>query len=446
MTALDTPITTTDRFTQLHQQLQQRLGGAAESWLPKLRTQGLAHFHRQGWPTGDHEAWRYTNLKELVQTPWQPAANTTIGSPTHAQIKALRLPGVWSAVLVFVDGRYQPGLSTINQLPKGVIVTGLAQAIERHPELVQAHLGRLATGEDDALAALNTAMIEDGAFVHVSKSVTLAQPVLLLFVAGDAGEVLSATHPRNLIVVEDDGNAVVVEHYVSLSAQRTFSNGLTEAIVGDRAHLDHYVIEEENQQTFSICALYSKQGVDSKFASHTALLGGQLVRNDVHVALAGDRAWSLLNGLFIPTGGQHMDNHMRVVHDCLHGDSRQFYKGVLNDQATGVFTGRIVVREGAQKTDAKQTNRNLLLSDKARITTRPQLEIYADDVKCTHGATTGQLDEQALFYLQARGLPTDQARAMLIHAFAQESLERMELATVREYLTQRLLEKLEQHR
>ena len=446
MTALDTPIITTDRFTTQHQVLQARQVGQARPWLNRLREEGLAHFHRQGWPDGDHEAWRYTNLKELVQTPWQPAGNTADSTLTHAQIKALRLAGEWSAMLVFVDGRYQPGLSTINELPKGAIVTSLAQATERHAELVEANLGKLATGQDDALAALNTAMVEDGAFVYIPKQTSLAQPVLLLFIAGESVEGLTATHPRNLIVVEEEGRAAVVEQYISLSSQRSFSNALTEAIVADRADLSHYVIEEDNTNTFSICALYSKQGVDSKFASHTALLGGKLVRNDVHVELAGDRAWSLLNGLFIPTGGQHMDNHMRVVHDCLHGDSRQFYKGILNDQATGVFTGRIVVKEGAQKTDAKQTNRNLLLSDKARITTRPQLEIYADDVKCTHGATTGQLDEQASFYLQARGIPTDQARAMLIHAFAQESLERMELSNVREYLTGRLLQKLERQK
>ncbi|NJL31269.1 MAG: Fe-S cluster assembly protein SufD [Phycisphaerales bacterium] len=357
-------------------------------------------------------------------------------------MQALQLHGDWAAVLVIEDGRYREELSMINALPEGVIITSLAHAIERHPALVEKYLGKLATGEDDALAALNTAMIEDGAFIYLPSSVTLHQPVLVLYLAADAGENHPASHPRNLIIVEQASRAVVVEHYATLTQGIYFSNALTEVFVADRADLAHYVIEEDSPFAFCVAALHSKQGVDSRFASHTALLGGQLVRNDVHVELAGDRAWSLLNGLYIPSGTQHMDNHMRVIHAREHGDSRQFYKGVLRDQATGVFTGRIVVKEGAQKTDAKQTNRNLLLSDKARITTRPQLEIYADDVKCTHGATTGQLDQQALFYLQARGIPTDEARAMLIHAFAQESLERMELDVVREYLSQRLMGKL----
>ena len=442
MTTLDTPILESDGFAKAYQTLQQTPAGATPDWLRKLRQQGWTYFEQLGWPTSDHEEWRYTSIKSLTQISWESVSCDRPHTLTREKLEALQLPGSWAAILVFEDGVFRPEFSELQALPQGVTVKPLAHAVAHHPDLVQKHLGKLASGQEDALAALNTALITDGAFVWIPRNLVVERPILVLCLAGDSGEARYAAHLRHLIIVEDSGSATMVEHYAALTPQRSFSNTLTEAFVGNQASLTHYAIEEESLAACCVAALHSRQGRDSRFASHTALLGGQLVRNDVHVELAGDRAWSLLNGLFVPSGTQHMDNHMRVVHACEHGDSRQFYKGVLNDQATGVFTGRIVVREGAQKTDAKQTNRNLLLSDKARITARPQLEIYADDVKCTHGATTGQLDENALFYLQARGIPTDQARAMLIDAFAQESLERMELPEIREYLGKKLREKL----
>jgi Fe-S cluster assembly protein SufD len=225
-----------------------------------------------------------------------------------------------------------------------------------------------------------------------------------------------------------------VEDYVSLGAEVYFSNVVTEAVVGQNSVLSHYMIEQESKQAFNVSTLRVEQGRSSNVASHTVLLGGALVRNNVHPVLAGEGSECLINGLFMGTGRQHMDNFMRVEHASPHCDSRQFYQGILDGRSHGVFSGRIIVHKDAQKTDAKQTNNNLLLSQEAQIDTKPQLEIYADDVKCTHGATIGQIDEDAIFYLRSRGIAEDAARAMLLFGFANESLERMKIESIRQHL------------
>jgi len=255
----------------------------------------------------------------------------------------------------------------------------------------------------------------------------------LLYVStGNAGPQM--VHPRNLIIVEEDSQATVVEDYVSFNSGIFFSNIVTELVAGDAAVVSHYMIEREDQQACNVSTLRIQQGRSTNVASHAVLLGGALVRNNVHPVLAGEGADCLINGLFIGNHRQHMDNYMKVEHASPHCGSRQFYNGILDDYARGVFHGRIIVHKDAQKTDAKQTNRNLLLSDNAQIDTKPQLEIYADDVKCTHGATIGQMSEEALFYMRSRGVEEKAARALLLFAFANESLDRMKPGPVREFL------------
>jgi Fe-S cluster assembly protein SufD len=258
-------------------------------------------------------------------------------------------------------------------------------------------------------------------------------PISLLFISVLGGEP-SMAHPRNLIVAEENSQASIVEDYISLGSGVFFSNAVTELIAGDNAVISHYLIEREDSKSLNVSTLFTRQGRSSNVASHSVLLGGALVRNSVHPVLAGEGAECLINGLFIGKGRQHLDNYMLVEHASPHCSSRQFYNGILDDHAHGVFHGRIVVQKDAQKTDAKQTNRNLLLSDNAQIDTKPQLEIYADDVKCTHGATIGQVEEQALFYLRSRGIDEASARGLLLYAFASECLDRMSCAPVREYL------------
>ena len=255
----------------------------------------------------------------------------------------------------------------------------------------------------DAFSALNTAFAEDGSYVHLRRGVALEAPIHLLFVS-TARDVPTMVHPRNLIVAEDQSQATIVEEYASLGVSVVLCNSVTELIAGGNTTISHYMIEGEHTEAFNVSTLRIQQGRSANVASHSLLLGGGLVRNNVHPVLAGEGGECLINGLFVGAGRQHLDNYMHVEHASPHCSSRQFYNGILDGHAHGVFHGRIVVHKDAQKTDAKQTNRNLLLSDDAQIDTKPQLEIYADDVKCTHGATIGQIEDNALFYLRSRGI------------------------------------------
>jgi Fe-S cluster assembly protein SufD len=309
----------------------------------------------------------------------------------------------------------------------------VAEEISADSSEVKSHLGRYLNIQRDAFAALNTAFAEDGAYVHVRRGVVLTDPIYLLFIS-TASDKPVMTHPRNLVVVGDEGQATIVEDYVSIGETPAFSNTATELVAGENAVVSHYMVEREHRQAFNISTLRIEQGRSANVSSHSVLLGGGLVRNNVHPVLDGEGGECMINGLFIGNGRQHLDNYMLVEHASPHCASRQFYNGILDDHARGVFHGRIIVHKDAQKTDAKQTNRNLLLSDDARIDTKPQLEIYADDVKCTHGATIGQIEENALFYLRSRGIDEISARKLLLLAFANECLDRMAPSIARDHV------------
>jgi len=299
--------------------------------------------------------------------------------------------------------------------------------------VLEQHMGRYLDIGRDAFCALNTAFAADGAYVHIRRGAVIEGAIHLLFVS-TVTDTPAMSHPRNLIVAEEDSQAAIIEDYVSLGSGVAFSNSATELVASDNAVLSHYRIGQEHRQTFNVSTLRIQQGRSANVASHSVLVGGALVRNNVHPVLAGEGSECLINGLFVGGGSQHIDNYMLVEHVSPHCGSRQFYNGILDDSAHGVFHGRIIVHKQAQKTDAKQTNRNLLLSDDARIDTKPQLEIYADDVKCTHGATIGQIEEDALFYLRARGIDEASARRLLLAAFAGECLERMKEGGIREHI------------
>lgn len=403
------------------------------SWLTPLREAALARFNELGVPTIRHEEWRFTNLAPLARVPFREATGQTSAlSPDDLAAAGIDLHG--AIRLVFIDGRLAPQFSRLAGLPAGVVVAPMSEALESHRGLIEPHLGGSVEAEQDAFAAMNTALMRDGAFVRIPRGVALDRPIILQSLAGSAEHPV-ATHPRNLILIEDSAQATVIEDYASLREGAVyFTNALTEMVLGAGARAHHYFLERESRGAFSISTLRARQQRGSSLDSHSVLLGGTLVRNNVHLTLEGEGCESLLNGLFIPGDGQHMDNHMRANHMKPRCNSRQYYKGVLDGTGRGVFSGRIYVAEDAQKTDAIQRNSNLLLSPDAQIDTKPQLEIYADDVRCTHGATIGQLDPDSLFYLKARGLSDSAARAMLIYAFASESLERMPLEALRERL------------
>ena len=410
------------------------------AWLRDLREAAFSRFCSVGFPTLRDEDWRFTSLAPLTRTPFRLARGSA-SQFTVSDLVHWRMEGA-AARLVFVDGRFEPNLSTWGALPKGVTVNGLAKEIASRPDAVAKHFGRYLDLERDPFCALNTAFAEDGAYIHVARGVVLDQPIHLLFVT-TPGPAPAMTHPRNLVVVEDEGQATVIEDYVSHGdATPAFSNAVTELVAGGNANVQHIMIEREHLQTSNFSTLRIEQARTANVASHSLLLGGALVRNNVHPVLHGEGGECLINGLFIGAGRQHLDNYMLVEHASPHCASRQFYNGILDEHAHGVFHGRIIVHKDAQKTDAKQTNRNLLLADDAQIDTKPQLEIYADDVKCTHGATIGQIEENALFYLRSRGIDEREARRLLLEAFAGECIERIKPGPAREYTEAVVLERL----
>ena len=418
-------------------------GRGGPEWLRPLREAAMARTVELGFPTARHEDWKYTNLSALVKKPFSPtAAGAEIA---EADLAPFVFRGRESARLVYVNGRYVPELSDSCSQPGGVIACSLADSLKFNRELVELHLAKHADYENDFFSALNTAFIEDGAFVYVPGGAVVEKPIHIIYVATRT-EAPIVTQPRNLIIVGDSADVGIVEEYVSMGGEEYFSNVVSEVVAGENAVVEHYRVERESMKAFNVGTVRVQQARNSNVACHGAFLGGGLVRNNVHLVLAGEGAECLINGLFMTAGRQHVDNFMRVEHASPHCDSRQFYNGILDDRSSGVFSGRIVVLEDAQKTDAKQTNRNLLLSDEATVDSKPQLEIYADDVKCTHGATIGQLDDDAIFYLRARGISEEMARTLLLFGFAAENLERMRLSYIRTYVEDLIKDKMPQGR
>lgn len=421
-----------DSYLEAFARFEGDAAGSNLAWLRSIRGSAMARFSELGFPTTHDEDWRFTNVSSIGESPFSLVRD---GAPelSVGTLAQFGLPDFASTRLVFVNGRYSPGLSRLGLLPRDVRIGSLAEAFSTDPDWLQEHLGRYADYQHDAFSALNTAFMQDGALVRIPPRTVIEEPIYLLHISAP-GDVPVVAHPRNLIVAGDETQATIVEDYVSLDGDVHFSNVVTEVVVGENSLLGHYRIERESEQTFHISTLRIEQGRASTVASHSLLLGGALVRNNVHPVLSGEGGDCLINGLFMGAGRQHLDNYMLVEHTAPHCTSRQFYNGILDDRSRGVFHGRIIVRKDAQKTNAKQTNRNLLLSEEAQIDTKPQLEIHADDVRCTHGATIGQLDEDAVFYLRSRGIPEASARDVLLVAFAGESLERMKEEPVRRHL------------
>ncbi len=402
------------------------------AWIRSLRRDAFARFCDVGFPTTKDEDWRFTSVAaisgESFSRPESDSARLT-----RQDVQPFVIPGA-ACVLVFVDGRFRAELSATELLPAGVTAGSVADAITKTPAVLEAHLGRYLNIQRDAFCSLNTALFEDGAYVRVARGTVLEAPVHLLFVSTAADGFRGMAHPRNLLVAESDTQINLVEEHVSLGSGVFFSNVVTELLAAENAIVSHHMIERESRSAFHVSTLRMQQDRDANVNSHSVLIGGALVRNNVHPVLAGEGGDCLINGLFLGDERQHMDNYMLVEHASPHCNSRQFYNGILDGHAHGVFHGRIIVHQDAQKTNAKQTNRNLLLSDSAQIDTKPQLEIYADDVKCTHGATIGQVDEEALFYLRSRGIDEREAHSLLLFAFAGECLGRMNSAPVRKHI------------
>jgi Fe-S cluster assembly protein SufD len=415
--------------------------GLQPSWLLPLRKAGISRFAELGFPTLRDEDWRFTNVAPLAKLPLQPA-----GEPAPDGAKAAlagylfaNLPG---HRLVFVNGQYSPALSSVRGLPDGVRASNLAAAMVADSEFLKRQFSLYAPATNSAFTALNQAFFTDGGFVQVPAGVAVPEPIQFIFIA-TAKQDGETIQPRNLVVAGAGSRATIIESYLAADDVAYFTNAITEIVAGDNAALEHVKFQDEAGAAFHVATIAAHLGRASNASVHSFALGARLSRTNIRTKLAGEGLECILNGLYLTRGQQLADHHMIVEHAQPHCASHEYFNGILDDKSKGVFHGRILVQEIAQKTDAKQTNKNLLLSDDATADTKPQLEIYADDVKCTHGATIGQLNEESIFYLRSRGIGPENARRMLIHAFAGEIIARVKHDAVREKLDRAVWDRLE---
>jgi Fe-S cluster assembly protein SufD len=428
-----------EKFERFEEQAKQ------PAWVFPLRKAGIARFAELGFPTLQQEDWRFTNVAPIAKLPFKPIFQVSRDSLTPEAIAEFTFGRLAASRLVFVDGHYVAELSSsAGPQPQGVIVSSLAAALAGDAGLIKKHLARYPQGEDNPFAALNAAFFQDGGIIYVPAGKRLEAPVHLLFIS-TAKEAGATSNPRNLIIAEKASQVTVLESYVSLAEAACFTNAVTELILGESVVVEHVKFQDEGRNAYHIASVHAHLERRCNFISHSIATGARLSRNNILTALAGEGVECILNGLYLTRGDQLADHHMVVEHAQPHCNSHEYYNGILDGHSRGVFHGRILVRRPAQKTDAKQTNKSLLLSEDATVDTKPQLEIYADDVKCTHGATIGQLNEESIFYLRTRGIGAETARRMLIHAFAGEIIERVRHAPAREELDKLVWERLEQH-
>lgn len=413
--------------------------GHEPPWLDRLRKASFGRFAEKGFPTTRDEEWKYTSIAALEKVAFETAPTVEPGDISAP----FGFAGMTSHQLVFINGRFAPALSRLLPLPAGVRIASLADVLEQYPERLEALLTGASGTEDRPFATLNAAFAADGACIELAPGAVVEAPILLLFLTAAGGKAVM-THPRNLIVAGEGSRALIIEHYAGLDDAGYFTNAVTEIALGRNAHIEHLKLQEESFKAFHIATIDVRQDAGSRYVSHSVSLGALLARNDIHTSLDGEFAECELNGLYLADDRQHVDHHTRIDHAKPRGTSRELYKGILAGRARGVFSGKVMVHEGAQKTDARQTNRNLLLSRDAEADTKPQLEIYADDVKCSHGATVGQLDEDMIFYLRSRGIDEAAAKGLLTYAFASEVLNRISIEPIRHALEERLLARLPQ--
>ncbi|MFL5605419.1 MAG: Fe-S cluster assembly protein SufD [Gemmatimonadaceae bacterium] len=409
-------------------------GQDAPQWTRSLRLSGITRFEELGFPSTRNEDWHFTSVAPIAERDFAPLTADS-GQVTPEQLAPFTFGAADWHTLVFVNGRFDATLSRTAGLPDGVQVLPLARAYDELPLLLEQHMGRIASMDAHTFTALNTAFINDGAVVHVAPDVEVALPIHLLFVS-DAAAVDGVAQPRNLIVLDRFAKATVIESYATVArgAGAYFTNAVTEATIGDGATLTHLKLQRESAQAYHVGTLDVRQARDSHLMSFSFAIGARLSRTNIYTELRGEGCGATLNGLYLGDDQQHIDHQTRIEHVAPNCYSRELYKGILDGSAHGVFNGKVYVHPEAQKTDGKQTNQTLLLSEKAQIDTKPQLEIFADDVKCTHGATVGRLDETSLFYMKSRGINARTARELLTYAFAADVLETIELADVREGL------------
>ncbi len=411
-------------------------------WLVNLRDKAGAAFESLDFPTTRDEEWKYTNIAPILKTEYAPVAFDA-RELTADRIARFTFPESRESQLVFINGLFSRKLSNLTAAAGACVVSNLDEIPNEYADIARDHLATYADYRDETFTALNTANIGDGAFVYIPDGKVVENPIHLLFISTVKEPAMS--HPRVLIVAGEGAIATIIESYVSPGDEVYFTNGVTEVIVKEGAVINHYRLQEESERAFHVATTQVHQERASNYASYAISLGAEIARHDLNVVLTDENIETTVDGLYVGAGRQHIDNHTTIDHQKPHSVSHQLYKGILDGRSRAVFSGKIFVREEALLTDARQLNKNLLLSADAHVDTKPQLEIFADDVKCAHGATVGQLEDEELFYLASRGIPIERARALLTYGFAEAVISRIKLKSVREHLDRMTLDKLHQN-
>ncbi|MBC8029162.1 MAG: Fe-S cluster assembly protein SufD [Pyrinomonadaceae bacterium] len=441
-----TEITTRNNsYREAYQVLQERTAPSGASWLQRLRANAFERFEELGFPSVRDEEWKYTNVAAIAKADFQKgvyAESSSRGSGAK-ELASFGSPETEASQLIFVNGKLRSDLSSVSGLPAEVVALDLSQAIqdERYSEIVRTNLARHADYIANGFTALNTAFISDGAFVYIPKGVVVETPIQLLFISDGAG-VNAASFPRVLLVAAENSSATLIESYVSTHDSAYFTNAVVEVALKSGARLEHYKVQRESQAAFHVATTQADLGPNSTYDSTTITFGARLSRHDFSVTMDHEGVECWVDGLYLVTDDQHTDTHSVIDHRQPHCTSHQLYKGILDGKSRAVFNGKVFVRHDAQKTDAMQTNKNLLLSNEARVDTKPQLEILADDVKCAHGAAVGQIDEDELFYLATRGIHPDLARNLLTYGFAEEVIGKIKVDSIRAQLDAAVLNRL----
>ncbi len=414
------------------------LNGGASAPIHKIRKDAISSFSKLEFPTTRDEEWKYTSIAPLLKHTFTPAENKS--RTGKDQVQKFLFNELEGSLLVFVNGFYSDELSELKKLPRGVRAGSIAAAIENKSEVVEKHFSKYADYNEQIFTALSTAFTKDGAFVYIPDGKIIEEPIHILFLSHSEGSKI-LIQPRNLFIAGKNSQATIIEHYASTDAGIYFTNAVTEIFADENAVLDHIKLQDESLNAFHIGRMEVNQERSSNFSSNMISFGADLSRNDFNTRFNDTGGECMLNGLFMIDGHQFFDVHTMIDHAKPHCNSHEHYKGILDGNSRGVFNGKVMVRPDAQKTNAFQENNNIILSDNALVNTKPQLEIFADDVKCSHGATIGQLEDEALFYLKSRGIGDKTARGMLIHAFASEVVNSIKVESIKNYLEEILTNK-----
>ncbi len=427
----------TTKYEQLKEYTLDKYNRKAALSQGEVRENAIENFKQTAYPGRKDESWKYTNLSALLSNRFEPVSQVKLSKEI---VEKNMIQGLDADMLVFVNGYFSEEYSTVKY--DKVVISSMSEARKNHADVFTKYFNQAGLKPDSVFTAQNTAFANEGTFIYLKKNKSLTSPIHILHIADNNG-VAAVMQIRNLIVAEENSQARIVETQCSVSENNdtpTFNNTVTEIFLLPNSYLDYNRLQNESNSTSQINNLRVKQSAHTSFTCNTITLSGKLVRNEIYVDLIGEGAETNLKGLYLPVGNQHFDNLTYIYHGVPNGQSNQTYKGILDNNSTAAFNGMVYVAKDAQKTDAYQSNKNILLSDEAKVHSRPQLEIYADDVKCSHGSTTGQLDRDALFYLRARGIDKDKARALLLYAFASEVVNKIKLKPFRELLEKRLSE------